>query len=285
VTIANHRAIFAPLMDRLPPTWTVLYKLTRLKEGQLERLNALGAIRRDLTSRDIDLFLLLDRDAGNGNQPMPEGETYTEAFCPFATILISAHLPAEAKEALKERLQSSLVDQAAHIEFVEEKGAAQKGRREQLIPSLRAALAACLAPYCEARNNLTPEEYETYENTGWQHQHKNQKGTYPYAPSDPRSIEHEDHQFWIGGKFADHKAFFRHLGTEKIIMSYSPLTAYADLGEARCIRYALDYCEALSAKPRSVSKARLEVVIEKEPANAAHAKKYLQMITDRAAGA
>jgi hypothetical protein len=283
IKIANCRARFEPLVGRLPAGWTVLYHLARLEAEQLDRLDAICGIRPDLTIRDIESFL--DRTKRSGHETAaPADNVEPESFCELATIQVSTSLPAEAKERISELLKSCLADQPVHLDFPEPRGKAEQRHREKMVVQLRTALGSILASHCEARNAVNQSRYEAIESAAWQHQHKDQKGAYPYAASDPNSIEHVDHQFWIGGKNLDRRAFLRYLRTEKIITPYSPLVAFAHLGEARCIKYAIDYCEALSAKPRSLSKTRLQEVIANEPANAAFAKKYLDMISSRGEG-
>jgi hypothetical protein len=68
VTIANCRSRFEPLVGRLPAGWTVLYPLARLEPGQFDRLDEIGGIRPDLTIRDIESFLALDRAKRTGDE-------------------------------------------------------------------------------------------------------------------------------------------------------------------------------------------------------------------------
>jgi hypothetical protein len=164
------------------------------------------------------------------------------------------------------------------LNFRESKSLLANRRREQVQDSLRDALRAILSEYNRGCGT-DPIEYERIENAAFQFEHKDREGAFPYAPSDLCSVENDDHTYSVSKGFANRKMFMKHLHDRKVITSYSPVKKFGGLNEARCIKHALDFCQAPNSKSRSMSKRYLQAIYSTEPDNSDFAERYLNMIT------
>lgn len=270
--IHDHRERFEGRAKDLPAAWTVLYDLTRLTDAQFKRLADDNKIRPDLTNQTIKFYTGLfarPREAKKGLRL-------------FATIKILGSMDAESVERLRVTVDASLKDALrgvpAQVEFPESKMQAKDRMRREMAIKLHALLIKRLSTYKAARADLSDRQYETLENAAWQHQHKYQKKTYPYPASDKKSIENRAHPYSIKGKLDTRAVFLSFLRTKKIITPYNPISDFSDLGEAKCIKFALEYCEASTPKARRSATKRLDNIIKAKSTNAKHAQKYLEMI-------
>jgi hypothetical protein len=270
--IHQHHARFDSRVHELPAAWTVLYDLTRLTDAQFKRLAEDNKIRPDLTNETIKFY------AGLFSRP----RAAKKGLRLFATIRIPGSMDADSIEHLRvsvgAALKEALKDVHAQIDFPESKTEAQDRSRRELATKLHALLVKRLSTYKAARSNLSDRQYEVLENAAWQHQHKHQKGNYPYPASDKKSIENRAHPYSIKKKLDTRSKFLDFLRSEKIITTYNPISDFADLGEAKCIKFALEYCEARSPKARRTAKKRLDDIVKAKSTNARHAQKYLEMI-------
>jgi hypothetical protein len=273
---------FEHLEGKLPAGWTSLYALAKLDDHQFARLREAGRVRPDVTVEDIDDFFRGSRTAGSGHDTpvLPEHDHQQPYSKLPTTIMIPTNLAPDRVETIKRMFIESVKGWPVQIVFHEGKGRAQEQFRASLLPLLQEKLQQSLATSDEAGRKLSSPEREAVYNAAWQFHHKKQKGNYPYPSSDPRSVQHADHPYSVH-KYKDQAAFLKHLRAEKIVTPYSPLSRFTELGEARCIRHALEYCSAGTSKVRQASKERLEDIVAKEPTLAETAQHYLNVITGR----
>jgi hypothetical protein len=245
----------------------------------------LGKLRRDLTARDLASFLSevsqamsSESSSAQDSVERKQDEPIKDALRTIAVVRTPAGLPDNAVEAIKSLVAQSLRDQPAHIDFPVSKTAAQQRRLVSALEKLQFELMEMMCESDIYRESLNESEYEAFENAAFQHHHWDQKGTYPYPSSDPRSIEHPDHRFCIKGELASSKLFFKHLRSQNLITPYSPVSDFGSADEARCLKLGIDFCEAKTPKAKSLSKKELLRIAEEDPANSGTAKRVLLMI-------
>lgn len=286
-TVSKFRKIHAsrdrllPHIDRLPGLWTVQYELVCLTERHFLALVQSSLLRPDLTAEAIRQFVLLLKEgsAASGASSIEPAET--SKFRPFAVVNISKNADDAAEKNLMEELQLLSKRHSAELKPVASKRRDNADRCKALIPDLEDKLTRDLSQFFGEQSGLSAEKSELLHNAAWQHHSFEQNRAARYHSSDPRSIEHADHPYSINGEFKDAKSFRKHLRELKIITVLSPIGAYAELGETKCIKLALDYCQAQTAKAKSVAKSSLEFLVKTDERNVDCARKYLDLILDR----
>jgi hypothetical protein len=283
-TIHERSARFADVMDALPATWTNIYELARLDDDQFALLRETRRLRPDLTGDEIkECSRRSQAGAREGlNRPLPtEREPHGARRRLAVTIMISEDLPQEGIDQIRIKIEEALKGQPVFLDFPEEAGKVRERTRRNLVPALQTKLKEFLSNGGSG-GELSVSDREVVDNAAWQFHHKKQKGEYPYPPSDPLSVQHAEHLYSVR-RYKDPASFLKHLRAKKIITPYSPLSEFAELGEARCVRYALDFCSAASPKVRRSSRERLAEMMSKEPMYADVAQRYLNVIAGREA--
>ena len=286
--------------DDLPDGWTVLYPLCKLTDRQFKRLVGEGKLRRDLTASQIEKYSLgddadlavVDEESAAvalGDKKVSASEERSRDLEGKSRLIATIRaygevddqgLSAKIEAALKPVLKGS----AFKLEFPERKSAKKEKNRGKLATELNETLKPKLASYRTGRATLTKEQYQTAENAAWQHQQKVRTGRFPYEKTDPSSIEHPKHPYSITQKrFSSRENFMRWLRKEKIITPYNPIPENPDLGEESCIKFAIEYCEAKTAKARRIAKTALDTLVKSNSPKKKYAEKYLNLIERRGA--
>ena len=190
---------------------------------------------------------------------------------------------AEVRLSIGNALKPLLKGIAAKIDYPESKSDTKASARRDLAINLHDKLKKRLSKYKSARAGLSATNYELVENAAWQHQHKFQKGAFPYKPNDKKSVENRHHPYSLNGRFPTRAKFLRYLRRSKIITPYNPIADFGELGEAKCIKYAIEYCDAKNSRSRRIAKKHLDDIIRADSTNARHATKYLAMIESQGA--
>jgi hypothetical protein len=248
-----------------------------LSDAQFKRLVDEKKLRPDLTIKEISFYagMFAHEKGKQGGLRL------------FATIKISQDVSGATLSKLRPLIETKLKELlkgiSSQIEFPESKSEARDRNRLAVASQLHEILTKRLSSYKAARANLTERQYEVIENAAWQHQHKYQKNSYPYPSSDKKSIENPKHPYSLKGKYKTRAEFLTFLRNDKIITPYNPIADYAALGEEKCMKFALEYCEAKSSKARRTARKHLDDIIKAGSTNARYAAKYLQMIEQKGA--
>ncbi len=270
IKIDAHHSRFEPLKHILSADWTKLYLWSCMPDEKFNAVVASGKLRRDLTAKEManlsDSSSAKDRDRDE-----------TSLYRVLAIAKIPFDIPSSVVRDIENTLRTALQGQPVHWEFPENKKEHGARLRASLAPRLKDQLNRQLA---ERSPDVTWEDYELLKNAAWQFQHKQQKDKFPYAASEKRSVTHPEHPYGCN-KYRDRSAFFQFMKSKRVVTVYSALPDFAGLGEARCIKYAYDYCTATSEKARRSSKQRLTDVASKEPELADAARRYLNIIDGR----
>jgi hypothetical protein len=288
----------------LPAEWTVLYQLCQLSDDKLKRLVNERRLRPDLTAQKIeDYELAIDRSS-----PVVDGESAADTAViratktplqeepprprgsenrsrPVAIIRAYDDFDEEGfREGIKKALKPVLKGKPLKLEFPERKSAIKENNRRTLASELTADLTRRLRSYEQARANLSKQDYQTLENAAWQHQQKFKTGRFPYERTEPTSVEHPDHPYCITKpQFSTRAMFLGWMRKQKLITAYNPIPDNPDLGEESCIKFAIEYCQAKTAKARRIAKAALDKLARPKSANKQHAEKYLKLIDRKGA--
>jgi hypothetical protein len=284
-TIHERSARFADVMEGLPTTWTNIYELAKLDESQFTSLREASKLRPDLTADEIKQIVRRSL-AGNSSTAipaLPKQSNLTEGHRRLPVeIMVPKSLPEEAVATILTKITEALKDQPVHVDYREDKGTVQERTRRALVPALQAKLKECLAAELGSSPEMSATDRETINNAAWQFHYKKHKGNFPYPPTDPLSVQHPEHLYSVN-RFKNPAAFFTHLRAEKFVTPYSPLSQFAEFGEARCVRHALDFSSAVSPKVRRTNREHLQLMVNQGPPHSSIAQRYLNVIAGREA--
>jgi hypothetical protein len=277
-TIHRQRHRFEKNIDDCPLEWTTMYLIATFTDGQFDRFVADGKLHSNLTAKTVEIYSGLFQGESVSDD---RGDGYTV----IASVRVARELTEDQLSKLREEISTALKPvfkgHPARIDFPERKSALKEKNRKRLEGELQKLLAQQLAPYNAAKAGLSKNDYEVLDNAAWQHERRQKTGEYPYVATKPNSIEHSKHPYSINNKrFADCTKFRRYLLNRKIITPYFPIPEIPELGEAHCIQLAVQSCDG-NARTRRSARQRLSDIRKGGSKNAAHAKKYIDMLESR----
>jgi hypothetical protein len=242
-TIHKQRHRFEERLDDCPSGWTTLYPLAKLTDAQFNQLVTDGKLRPDLTEKTLELL----SGHFHSDSASDDGDRGSSVV---ATIRTTGRMPEEQLTKLQAKIKGvldpALKGTSARVILPPERKSAFKDKnRTQLAADLEKLLAKQLAPYNAARASLSENEYEVLENAAWQHEQRKKSGKYPYAATDPNSIERSEHPYSIKNSVSPTAQGFGGI-----------------CGTGRSSRPTSRYPKFLNSGRRSASNSRFDVAIE-----------------------
>jgi hypothetical protein len=272
VKIHSSKYRYERLMEKVPSAWTVVYAMGALSDKQFTDFVAAGLLRPDTTVEDITAFMESDASAVTGKATSPIPTSTGQPFRDLAIKLqVPSQLPIQRIEEIKNIIQTALKGQPVTVSFPLEKKKASAEAQAALAQYFDERLKVALTGDAD----IGPAGREVLLNATWQYWHRQQKKTYPYQGSEQRSVEHPDHEYGVR-KYKGPKAFFDGLKSQGIFTPYHPVKDMP--GEARCYKYAHQYCAAASSKAKNASMGALKAIQAAEPQHSALAQECIEIL-------
>jgi hypothetical protein len=103
VAIHSRRDRFAGREESLPGSWTVIYRLSKLTDGQYETIAAPEKLRPELTEREVSKFVAQNEAANDVSRSAAD-----ELACLAVRIVFPALLSLQQEDAIKQKIFEAL---------------------------------------------------------------------------------------------------------------------------------------------------------------------------------
>lgn len=271
------------LQKRLPPNYTIIYEVTQLDPvDELPLAIRNNEIHPKMRRQEFIQWRSELRTAesatshsGRTVKSKPEGI--------FVSISSTKEITSQEFSDLQRDIKK-LVDRYELLaDFGKQAEKAKRHAKEEILASLRAELSQQMA---RVTNDLDQDELDLLESTAFQMRRyqdirdRKAKGdssiTMIYDPSDPVSIEHPKHPFYV--EKWDNSRFFSYLGDRNVVTQWTPVERLVGFGELEMLARAISLLEATSEIVREKHLRKLKNVVSRKSTNAPHARKILKLI-------
>ena len=270
----------------LPPNYNILYEYSTLDNDEWKLAILEGIVDTDVSTTEVRKWKQNVRLGGSSSS----GGNITGVSDKFYAVVpaIDDLKEKDKKQVRKllDNLQTKLKPMGADLIYQETTTATFRQQqldkqREKLKKILAGKLHSHLKKY---NKNVSFRELEQIESSYYQYRYYQDHDRYAYADaSKPRNhsvddIRHPDNPF--GEDEMGFRGFMKWVRENKVITQWTPIRELKELGEAKCIKLALEHANASNHGQRSNYKRQLTSISKRGGVNSKYAKKYLDMLID-----
>ena len=271
----------------LPPNYNILYEYSTLDSAEWKQAILEGIVDTDVSTTEVRKWKQNMRLGGSSSSTSTTITGVSNKF--YAVVPSIDDLKDKDKKQVRkllDTLQKKLKTLGADVIYQETTTTTY--RQEQLElqrGKLKKTLAASLQSHLKKYNsNVSFRELEQIESAYYQYRYYQDHDRYAYADaSKPHNhsiddIRHPDNPF--GEDEMGFRVFMKWVRNNNVITQWTPIRELKELGEAKCIKLALEHTNASNHSQRSNYKRQLTNISKRGGVNSKYAKKYLDMLID-----
>jgi len=274
------------IQKRLPPNYNILYEYSTLDNEEWKQAIVEGIVDTDVSTREVRKWKQ-DMRLGGASSTTTNITGVSDKF--YAVIPAIDDLKEKDKKKVRkllDNLQTKLKPIGADLIYQETTTPTfRKQKLNESRDNLNAKLGNLLRKKLDKYNSIISfSQLQKVESAYYQYRYTQDHGRYPYAnASSPQmystdDIRHPKNKF--GEQQMGFKEFMKWVRDNKVITQWTPIREWKELGEAKCIKLALDHTNASNHGQRSNYKRQLTNILKRGGVNSKYAKKYLDMLIE-----
>tara|TARA_Y100001963_G_scaffold159620_1_gene264130 strand:+ start:1697 stop:2794 length:1098 start_codon:yes stop_codon:yes gene_type:complete len=275
----------------LPPNYNILYEFSTLDNEEWKQAQEDGIVNPNITTSEVrkwkqSLRLGLPKTKTSGTSTKKKPSTSQIKYHAFIPPITGLDDKKKKKvetilKTLRKQLESLNIDLIFNDDPQPNRREILQDKKNILINDLEERLENGLKKF---NRKVSPEELDRITSAYYQYRYYQDKGSYPY----PKNVKYNQYTLddirHSGNKFGEDKMgfkkFMKYVRDNKIITQWTPIREWGELGDAKCIKLALEHTKSDSNVARGNYKRQLKQIANRKSTNSKYAQKYLDMLIE-----